>query len=38
MTSWIDEMSTFIKKLAPRTLVSVGDEGWFNKPGLEDSW
>ncbi|KAI1139298.1 glycoside hydrolase family 5 protein [Hypoxylon sp. FL0543] len=36
LTSWIDEMSTFIKGLDPNHLVTWGGEGEFN--GQSDDW
>ncbi len=33
VTAWADEMSAYIKKLAPMQLCSVGDEGGFNRAG-----
>jgi mannan endo-1,4-beta-mannosidase len=33
ITSWVKEMSAHIKGLDPNHLVSVGDEGFFNRPG-----
>jgi mannan endo-1,4-beta-mannosidase len=36
LTSWIDEMSTYIKSLDPYHLVTWGGEGQFNRPG--DDW
>jgi mannan endo-1,4-beta-mannosidase len=33
---WIDETSGFIKKLAPRQLVSTGNEGWMGSAGSKD--
>jgi len=33
ITSWVKEMSAHIKSLDPNHLVSVGDEGFFNRPG-----
>jgi mannan endo-1,4-beta-mannosidase len=34
--AWADEMSRHIKKLAPRQLVAVGDEGFFGDPANAD--
>ncbi|KAL6231426.1 mannan endo-1,4-beta-mannosidase C [Aspergillus navahoensis] len=36
LTSWIDEMSTYVKKLDPRHLVTWGGEGGFNYDS--DDW
>ncbi|PLN85681.1 glycoside hydrolase superfamily [Aspergillus taichungensis] len=36
MTEWIDEMSTYIKQLDPRHLVTWGGEGGFNRES--DDW
>jgi len=36
LTSWVDEMSRFIKSLDPNHMVSVGDEGFLNGGG--DHW
>jgi mannan endo-1,4-beta-mannosidase len=33
ITNWADEMSQFIKSLAPNHMVSVGDEGFLNGGG-----
>ncbi|TDL14650.1 glycoside hydrolase, partial [Rickenella mellea] len=33
LTNWIDEMSTYIKDLDKLHLVTIGDEGFFNRPG-----
>jgi mannan endo-1,4-beta-mannosidase len=33
ITSWADEMSSFVKSLDPNHLVSVGDEGFLNDGG-----
>lgn len=33
ITSWVKEMSSHIKSLDPNHMVSVGDEGFFNRPG-----
>jgi mannan endo-1,4-beta-mannosidase len=35
-TAWIDETAGFIKKLAPRQLVSTGNEGWMGTAGNKD--
>lgn len=32
-TAWIDETAGFIKRLAPRQLVSTGNEGWMGTAG-----
>jgi len=34
--AWIDETAGFIKKLAPRQLVSTGNEGWMGTAGSKD--
>lgn len=37
VTAWADEMSTFIKSVDRRHLVSAGDEGFFaDQPGSDD--
>jgi mannan endo-1,4-beta-mannosidase len=33
LTSWVAEMSRYIKSLDPNHMVAVGDEGFFNRPG-----
>jgi mannan endo-1,4-beta-mannosidase len=33
VTSWVKEMSAHIKSLDKNHMVSVGDEGFFNRPG-----
>jgi mannan endo-1,4-beta-mannosidase len=33
---WIDETARFIKKLAPKQLVSTGNEGWMGTGGSRD--
>jgi len=35
-TAWIDETAGFVKKLAPRQLVSTGNEGWMGTAGNKD--
>ena len=35
-TTWIDGTSAFIKKLAPKQLVSTGNEGWMGTAGSRD--
>ncbi len=36
LIAWADEMSTFIKTIDPKHLVSVGDEGFYCIPGATD--
>jgi mannan endo-1,4-beta-mannosidase len=36
LTAWADEMSTFIKSVDDRHLVSVGDEGFYCVPNAAD--
>ncbi|WIM93499.1 cellulase family glycosylhydrolase [Actinoplanes oblitus] len=37
ITAWADEMSTFIRSVDSRHLISVGDEGFFaDRPGGDD--
>ena len=31
---WVDETAAFIKKLAPKQLVSTGNEGWMGTAGI----
>lgn len=38
LTSWVDEMSTFIKSIDPHHLVTVGSEGQFNDPTSSDGF
>jgi mannan endo-1,4-beta-mannosidase len=33
VTAWADEMSAYVKKMAPYQLCAVGDEGSMNRPG-----
>jgi mannan endo-1,4-beta-mannosidase len=33
---WVDETAGFIKKLAPRQLVSTGNEGWMGTAGSKE--
>ena len=33
---WIDDTAGFIKKLAPKQLVSTGNEGWMGTAGSKD--
>ena len=35
-TAWIDETAGFIKTLAPRQLVSTGNEGWMGTAGHKE--
>jgi mannan endo-1,4-beta-mannosidase len=35
-SQWIDDTSGFIKKLAPKQLVSTGNEGWMGTAGSRD--
>jgi mannan endo-1,4-beta-mannosidase len=35
-TKWIDGTSAFIKKLAPRQLLSTGNEGWMGSGGSRE--
>jgi mannan endo-1,4-beta-mannosidase len=35
-SKWIDETSGFIKKLAPKHLVSTGNEGWMGSAGSRE--
>ncbi|CAE6451523.1 unnamed protein product [Rhizoctonia solani] len=32
ITNWATEMSAYIKSIAPKQLVAIGDEGFFNRP------
>lgn len=36
LLGWADEMSRYVKSLAPHTLVAVGDEGFFGDPSNAD--
>ncbi|KZS88181.1 glycoside hydrolase [Sistotremastrum niveocremeum HHB9708] len=36
ITTWADQISTYIKSLDPLHLVTLGDEGFFNEPGNSD--
>ncbi|MFD5464593.1 cellulase family glycosylhydrolase [Kitasatospora sp. NPDC127059] len=36
LLAWAAEMSAYVKSLAPRQLVAVGDEGFFGRPGHAD--
>jgi mannan endo-1,4-beta-mannosidase len=33
LVAWADEMSRFVKRLAPRQLVATGDEGFYGRAG-----
>ena len=33
---WVDETAGFIKQLAPRQLVSTGNEGWMGTAGSKE--
>ncbi|KAF7335994.1 Carbohydrate-binding module family 1 protein/glycoside hydrolase family 5 protein [Mycena sanguinolenta] len=33
ITTWIETMSSFVKSLDSNHLVTIGDEGFFNRPG-----
>lgn len=35
-TKWIDETSGYIRKLAPKQLVSTGNEGWMGTAGSKE--
>lgn len=36
LVAWADEMSRYVKRLAPRQLVAVGDEGMYGDPKATD--
>lgn len=36
LVAWADEMSRYVKRLAPRQLVTVGDEGFYGRTGDTD--
>ncbi|RYP74987.1 hypothetical protein DL771_002635 [Monosporascus sp. 5C6A] len=38
LSSWVDEMSTYVKRLDPHHLVTWGGEGGFNRPGSADGF
>ena len=37
LLGWVSEMSRFVKRLAPRQLVAVGDEGFYGDPNATDT-
>ena len=38
LTSWIAEMSGFLREKAPRQLIAAGDEGFFDRQGAGSNW
>ena len=34
--NWAEEMSNYVRSLAPNQLIALGTEGFLNRPGLED--
>jgi mannan endo-1,4-beta-mannosidase len=36
LLAWADEMSRWVKELAPRQLVATGEEGFYGEPGNPD--
>ena len=38
LTDWLDEMSTFIRSIAPRQLIAAGDEGFFDHQRAGGNW
>ncbi|GAB1623824.1 cellulase family glycosylhydrolase [Agarivorans albus] len=36
LVEWADEMSRYVKSIAPQQLVALGSEGFFNRPGNTD--
>ena len=36
IVNWAKDMSSYIHKLAPRQLIAVGSEGFFNRKGSDD--
>ncbi|RYP64028.1 hypothetical protein DL769_006808 [Monosporascus sp. CRB-8-3] len=38
LSSWVDEMSTYVKSLDPHHLVTWGGEGGFNRPESDDGF
>jgi len=35
ITTWVSEMSAYIKSVDTKHLVAIGDEGWFQRPGAQ---
>ena len=38
LTSWLSEMSRFIRSQAPRQLIAAGDEGFFDREQAGNNW
>lgn len=36
LLGWVSEMSDYVSTLAPNHLISLGSEGFFNRPGNTD--